>query len=959
MNFKKIYQKSIHEKELFWKEQATTISWDKVFEKVLDSKTPPFYRWFQGGMTNVCYNAVDKHIKNGYAKQIAIIYHSEMTGKKQQISYLELQQKIIKCAAFFLAQGIKKGDRILIYMPMIPEAIVTMLACARIGATHSVVFGGFAADELAKRIVDAKPLLIVTASCGLEPNKIVVYQKIIEKSLVIAKTPCVEKILIFPRVEQKWEFRAGRDIDWENAMQNNEQVECVPLESEHPLYILYTSGTTGIPKGIVRDTAGYMVALKYSMEYIYDIREGEVWWSASDIGWVVGHSYIVYAPLLHRCSTVLFEGKPVGTPNSEIFWKIINDYNVVSMFTSPTAIRAIKKEDPEGELTKNYPMKNFRALYLAGEKCDTNTLNWSKKILGCSIIDNWWQTETGWPICSNPMGIEQLPIKAGSVTLPMVGYDVQILNDQGNLLSENIMGNICIRLPLPPGTLLNLWNNKEHCVQSYFKTFEDYYQTGDSGYLDQDGYLFIMSRTDDLINIAGHRLSTGGIEEVVAQHPAIAECAVIGVRHSLKGEIPFGFLVLKNNILQTKEQIIAEVIALVREKIGPVATFKELVIVTKLPKTRSGKILRKILRAIINKEEYRFPSTIEDASVLEDLHKIFHNQTENNMKKTSPFMGWLIEKKIEISCQLKQIEQIALEGVTVMVSYSTINYKDALALLDKAPIARKFPMIPGIDFAGKVVQDNSGKFTSGTEVFLNGWGVGESHWGGLAEKARVPAKWLQKIPPGLDMQSCMTLGTAGYTSMLCILGLLDQGITPKMGKIAVTGASGGVGSFAVLFLQKLGFEVIAFTSKQEQFEILKKQGASETRLRSELETTGKALEKTQWVGAIDTVGGSVLASILAASADNGVVSICGLTGGADLKTTVIPFIIRGITMIGINSVNQPIKNRQRAWEKIANLITPVECQKMSEEIILADAQKKAVALLQGNLNKRIVVKVGK
>ena len=959
MKYKDIYQKSIQEKENFWQEQAKKNFWHKPFNKVLNSKNSPFYRWFDGGMTNICYNAVDRHVENGYGEQTAIIYHSEMLGKIEKITYQNLQEKVARCAGFIQSQAIGKGDRVLIYMPMIPEAVIAMLACARIGVTHSVVFGGFAANELATRIIDAKPRMIITASCGLEPQRIVGYQAIVEKALEIAKEPLLDKILIVPRADQKWFFKKQRDIDWNEAMQNTSKAEVVFVESDHPLYILYTSGTTGKPKGIVRDTAGYMVALEYSMEYIYDIREGEVWWSASDIGWVVGHSYIVYGPLLHRCTTILFEGKPVGTPDSSVFWKVINDHNVVSMFTAPTAIRAIKKEDPQGELAKKYPMENFRVLYLAGERCDTDTLQWSKNILNCPIIDNWWQTETGWPIVSNPMGIEVLPIKPGSSTVPMPGYDVQVLDDDAKVTKPGKMGSICIRLPLPPAALLTLWNDEEGCKNSYFKNFEGYYQTGDAGYLDQDGYLFIMSRTDDIINVAGHRLSTGGIEEVVSQHPAIAECAVTGVQHSIKGEIPFGFLVLKSAISQSKEEIIQEIIELVREKIGPVATFKELVIVEKLPKTRSGKILRKTLKAIINKEKYSFPSTIEDANVLDSIHKIFDKKLEKGMEKTTAFKGWLIEKEVEVSCNFKQIEQIPSQGVAVMVSYSTINYKDALALLDKAPIARKFPMIPGIDFSGKVVVDESGNFTAGEEVFLNGWNVGESYWGGLAEKARVPAEWLQRVPKGLDMQSCMALGTAGYTSMLCILGLLEKGIKPSMGKIAVSGASGGVGSFAVLFLKKLGFEVIAFTGKESQFGILKEKGASEIRLRSELENPTRPLEKAEWIAAVDTVGGNVLASLLAKTADNGVVSICGLTGGAGLKTTVMPFILRGVSMLGINSVTQPMDIREKAWQKIAELVTPMECSGMSEIIPIEKAKEKAAELIAGKLKKRIVIQVTK
>ena len=899
-------------------------------------------------------------MEDGFGEQTAIIYHSEMTGKREQISYRELQKRVSLCAGVIKSQGLVKGDRTLIYMPMVSETLVAMLACARLGVIHSVVFGGFAATELATRIKDAEPRLIITASCGLEPNKVVAYQEIIEKALQICDTNSIKKntvknILILQREEQKWQTKAGRDLFWDEAMQKAQPTECVSLESDHPLYILYTSGTTGKPKGIVRDTAGHLVALKFSMDNLYNIKPGEVWWSASDVGWIVGHSYIVYAPLLHRCTTVIFEGKPVDTPDAGVFWKVINDYKVVSMFTAPTAIRAIKKEDPKGELAQKYPMQNFRALFLAGERCDSDTLNWSKNILKVDVIDNWWQTETGWPICCNPMGIEQMPIKDGSATFPVMGYDVQILNDEKEEVAAGKMGNICIKLPLPPGTLLTLWNNDESCKENYFKNFAGYYQTGDAGYLDEDGYLFIMSRTDDIINTAGHRLSTGAIEEVLAKHPDVAECAVTGVKHSLKGEIPFGFLVLKSGVSRDEKEIIVEATTMVRETIGPVAAFKELLIVPKLPKTRSGKILRKILRSIINKEEYKFPSTIEDASVLDNIKELFKPKKNMDTKKASPFMGWLIEKEVEEKCTLQEIAELPAEGVTIEVAFSTVNYKDALALQSKAPIARKFPMVPGIDLAGKVVSEGNTLFPKGTEVFSNGWGVGENHWGGLAQMACLPEAYLQKIPDALTAKDCMALGTAGYTAMLCVLALLDSGVKPEDGKVAITGATGGVGSFALLFLARLGYEIIAFTGKEEQINTLKEQGASEVMMRKDLEEKAKPLDKTIWKAAIDTVGGNVLANILAKTKDEGVVAICGLTGGAGLQTTVMPFILRGVRLIGVNSVTQPMKNRERAWQKIAELINESDCGNRSETISLKEAQEKAAALLQGKLSKRLVV----
>lgn len=957
MKYKDIYNNSIQKKEEFWQEHATKIDWNKDFAKVLDSSQAPFYRWFKGGKTNVCYNAVDKHVENGYGEQPAIIYHSQMSGQRQKISYKELKTQIAKCAGLLQAKGVGKGDRVVIYMPMIPEAIVAMLACARIGAIHVVIFGGFAANELATRLIDTNPKIIITASCGLEPQKVVNYQQIIEKALTIFTGNSIKNILVFARKEEPWQFNPTRDLLWQDVVEKATPVACLPVESEHPLYILYTSGTTGKPKGVTRDTAGYMVALKYSMDYIYNIKEGETWWSASDIGWVVGHSYIVYAPLLQRCTTIVFEGKPVGTPDASVFWQVINDYDVVAMFTAPTAIRAIKRVDGEGKLAKQFPMNKFRALYLAGERCDSDTLRWSQKILNAEVIDNWWQTETGWPVVSNPLGIEKLEIKEGSATVPMPGYDVQILDNDGKQIAANKMGNICIKLPLPPGTLLTLWNSNEDCINSYFKNFNGYYQTGDAGYKDEDNYIFIISRTDDIINIAGHRLSTGAIEEVVSQHQDIAECAVIGAKHSIKGEIPFGFLILKENVTRDRQEITQEIVELVREKIGPVATFKELLFINRLPKTRSGKILRKILRAIINKEEYKFPSTIEDASVLAYLHQLLNNQTDKNFIDTEPFMGWLIEKTVEVSCSLKEITCLPKIGIEIEVFYSTINYKDALALQDKAPIAKSFPMVPGIDLAGKVIASDNQQFQVGNEVFCNGWGVGEKYWGGLAQKAKIPAEYLQLIPAKMNAQSCMALGTAGYTAMLCVLALLDNEIAPTSGKVVISGASGGVGSFALLFLAKLGFEIVTITGKEDQVEKLYQQGASEVLLRKNFEISAKALDKAIWLAAIDTVGGNVLANILSKIKDNGVVSLCGLTGGSELKTTVMPFILRGVKMIGINSVTQPMKNRKRVWDKIAELISIDECEKLCDVIELKDAQTKADELLQGTLSKRVIVKI--
>jgi len=610
---------ALEDPEGFWAEAAKEIDWVKPWDAVLDdSQAPHHYRWFAGAECNTCYNAVDRHVERGRGEQAAIIYDSPITGKKRTLSYSELQYKTARCAGMLRAAGVQKGDRVIIYMPMVPQAVVAMLACARLGAIHSVVFGGFAANELATRVKDAEPRVIVTASCGIEPGRVVPYQPMVDGALELAPG-IVEKVVVLKRDEADWELREGRDIDWQAGMEAAEPAECMPVLATDPLYILYTSGTTGQPKGVVRDNGGHMVALKWSMKNIYNIDPGEVYWAASDVGWVVGHSYIVYAPLLHGCTTVVFEGKPVGTPDAGVFWRVIEEHDVATLFTAPTAFRAIKKEDPDGALVGNYDLSKLRALFLAGERCDPDTLHWAEEKLKVPVVDHWWQTETGWPIVSNLLGVEVLPVKPGSPTRAVPGYDVQILDEGCNEVPRGQMGAISIKLPLPPSCLPTLWNADQRWIDSYLVEYPGYYKTGDAGYMDEEGYLFVMSRTDDIINVAGHRLSTGAMEEVLSSHPDVAECAVIGVADQLKGQLPVGFLVLKAGVDRSDAEITTEAVKLVREKIGPVAAFKTATVVKRLPKTRSGKILRGTMVKIADAEAFKMPATIDDPVILEEI----------------------------------------------------------------------------------------------------------------------------------------------------------------------------------------------------------------------------------------------------------------------------------------------------------------------------------------------------
>ena len=612
------YREWLRDPEGFWARAAESIHWYKKWDQVLDASRAPFYRWFSGGLLNTCYNLLDVHVENGRAEQVALIYDSPVTGVVKSYSYRELLNDVALFAGALRNQAVEKGDRVIIYMPMVPETIIAMLACARIGAIHSVVFGGFAADELATRINDARPKVIVSASCGIEVNRVVPYKPMLDKAIDSAQQK-PETCIILQRPQAEAELVAGRDVTWAEALAQADAVECVPLAATDPLYILYTSGTTGVPKGVVRDNGGHLVALKWSMKNVYGVEPGEVFWSASDLGWAVGHSYIVYGPLAHGNTTILYEGKPVGTPDPGAFWRVISQHDVSVFFTAPTAFRAIKREDYAGDYLQQYDLKKFRALFLAGERCDPDTLAWAQKQLGVPVIDHWWQTETGWPIGANCAGLELLPVKPGSCGTQVPGYEVHVLDDEGVPVSENHIGNIAIKLPLPPGCLPTLWNNDDAYRDSYLKAYPGYYKTADAGYKDEDGYLWIMSRTDDIINVAGHRLSTGALEEVLAAHVCVAECAVIGVADELKGEVPLGLVVLKRGVERADDQIVAELVQLVREKIGPVASFKVATVVNRLPKTRSGKIVRGTIKKIADGVDYRIPPTIEDATVLDEI----------------------------------------------------------------------------------------------------------------------------------------------------------------------------------------------------------------------------------------------------------------------------------------------------------------------------------------------------
>ena len=613
-----IHRRSLADPASFWSEAAAEIDWFKPWDKVVDDSRAPFYRWFVGGELNTCYNALDRHVAGGRADQPALIYDSPVTGSVQIFTYREMLDLVARFAGALRKLGVGKGDRVIVYMPMVPQAVVAMLACARLGAIHSVVFGGFAPQELATRVNDATPKVVVSASCGIEGAKVLPYKPLLDAALDMAThKPAACVILQRPQVAAP--LIAGRDHDWEELSAGANPVDCVPVAATDPLYILYTSGTTGQPKGIVRDNGGSSVATKWTMQHFYTVRPGETMWAASDVGWQVGHSYIAYGPMLHGATATLYEGKPVGTPDAGAFWRVISQHRIPVLFTAPTAFRAIKREDPDGALIKKYDLSHFRALFLAGERCDPDTLKWAEDHLKVPVIDHWWQTETGWAIAGIPLGIERLPVKYGSTSKPMPGWNVQVLGADGQPVAAGAEGALAMKLPMAPGAFTTLWNAEQRCRDAYYEENPGYYTTGDSGFIDQDGYIFVMGRVDDVINVAGHRLSTGAMEEVLASHPDVAECAVIGVTDEMKGQLPLGFIVLKTGVERPEQEIVQGVIAMVRERIGPVAAFKTAVVVNRLPKTRSGKILRGTMHKIADSVEYKVPATIDDPTILDEI----------------------------------------------------------------------------------------------------------------------------------------------------------------------------------------------------------------------------------------------------------------------------------------------------------------------------------------------------
>jgi len=614
-----MYRQSLDHPETFWGAEAARIHWHKPWTKVLDASNPPFYRWFVGGEVNTCYNAVDRHVERGRAGQLALVYDSPVTQTIRTFTYRQLQQEVATCAGALASLGVSRGDRVIVYMPMVPEAIIAVLAVARLGAVHSVVFGGFASHELASRLDDAKPKVVVSGSCGIEPGRIVAYKPLLDAAIDMAAHKPAHCVML-QRPMERASLTPGRDLDWHELMAGARAHDCVPVATTDPLYVLYTSGTTGQPKGIVRDNGGHLVALDWSMDHVYGVAPGEVFWAASDIGWAVGHSYMIYGPLIHGCTTVMYEGKPVGTPDAGAFWRVIAQHGVVTLFCAPTTFRAIKREDPNGTLLGRYDLSKFRTLFLAGERLDPDTLHWARNLLKVPVLDHWWQTETGWSICANCAGADARPVKVGSPGKPVPGWDVRVVEPGGAQAKPNDIGALVCRLPLPPGTLPTLWNADQRYKDAYLKDFPGYYKTGDAGFIDEDGYVYVMTRTDDVINVAGHRLSTGAMEEVLASHRDVAECAVIGVADALKGQVPLGFLVLKAGVDPARRpDIVREVVALVRERIGPVAAFKTATIVERLPKTRSGKILRGVMQKIADSQEYKMPATIDDPAILSEI----------------------------------------------------------------------------------------------------------------------------------------------------------------------------------------------------------------------------------------------------------------------------------------------------------------------------------------------------
>ncbi|MEA2756125.1 MAG: propionyl-CoA synthetase [Aliidongia sp.] len=616
--YQSVYDRSLADPEAFWREAAAGLDWTRPFERVLDDSAAPFYRWFPGGGFNICDNALDRHLRHGYGARVALVYDSPVTGTIRSFTYAELTGHVARLAGALVRLGVSQGDRVVIYLPTMPEAVMAMLACARIGAVHSVVFGGFAAKELATRIDDAKPKVIISASCGIEPARLVPYKPLLDAAIDLARSKPASCIIL-QRPQLTARLVPGRDLTWDEALDGAEPVPCAETLATDPLYILYTSGTTGIPKGVVHDHGGYGVALHWSMPHIYGIGPGDVMFTASDVGWAVGHSYMVYAPLLIGATSIVYEGKPVGTPDAGAFWRVVRQHSVKTLFTAPTAFRALRRDDPDGKFIAQAPLGRFEALFLAGERCDPATLDWAERHLGRPVIDHWWQTETGWPIAANCLGLGKLPVKPGSPTRAVPGWDVRVLDGEGRPVKPGEIGNLVLKLPLPPGSLPTLWQQDDRYVESYLTEFPGFYQTADAGCIDEDGYIFVMSRTDDIINVAAHRLSTGGIEEVVSAHPDVAECAVIGIADALKGQVPIGFAVLKSGTIQPHEAIEREIVALVRDRIGPIACFKRVIVVDRLPKTRSGKILRQTMRGIADGTAPAVPATIEDPAVLDEI----------------------------------------------------------------------------------------------------------------------------------------------------------------------------------------------------------------------------------------------------------------------------------------------------------------------------------------------------
>lgn len=944
----------------WWERAAADIHWDRRWSQTFDKTKGAYGRWFVGGMLNTCFNCVDRHVEAGRGNQAALIWDSAMTGQVQTITYAQLLEQTARLAGALAGLGVQSGDRVLIYMPMVPEAVIAMLACARLGAVHCVVFGGFAAPELAKRIDDARPRVVISASCGLEPSRIVPYKPLLDEALRLSTAPepsCV--ILQRPRLTAQ--LVPGRDHDYLSLVCVAAPHPPVPVLATDPLYILYTSGTTARPKGVVRDNGGHAVALHQSMSLIYGAKPGDVMWTASDVGWVVGHSYIVYGPLLAGLTSVIYEGKPVGTPDPAAFWRICEQHRVHILFTAPTALRAIRQQDPTGAGVAGHDLSPLQALYLAGERCDPATSQWIGRLLDRPVIDHWWQTETGWAITASLRGIGHMPAQVGTGGRACPGFEVAALDDSGAPLPRGeSVGNLAVRLPLPPGCASTLWGDEARFHSSYLDDYPGWYRTGDAGKVDDLGDVWIMGRTDDVMNVAGHRLSSAAIEEVIASHPDVAECAVVGVANELKGQMPLGLVVLRDDAACSPLDLPTELIALVRERIGPVVSFREVCIVPKLPKTRSGKILRAAIRILADGGDLVAPATIEDAGVLAIIEKLLHSERffePITISREGRVKAIVVEK--DQPARLASFDPAGLMpgDVTIRISHSTLNYKDGLALIGRAPILRRFPMIPGIDLAGIVESSNSPDWKAGEAVLVTGWGMGESHYGGFAQVARVPTAWPVRIPAGMEAATAMAVGTAGFTAMLCLLALERHNARPGDGPVLVTGAAGGVGSIAILLLAKSGWHVIASTGRQGESDYLKRLGAAEIIDRAELSAPGKPLGKERWAAAIDSVGSHTLANVLAQIKRGGAVAACGLAQGMDLPGSMAPFILRNVALLGVDSVMCPAPLRVQAWERLARDVDHHQLASLTRTIELEDVIPTASLILAGEVRGRTVVNI--